>query len=186
MSHFYRTMVSGLAPLLLMVQLGSAGAQTVTPVTELDLNRYAGKWVEIARLPNKFQKDCVSNVTANYVKRSDGEIDVINRCKKANGAVEEAVGRARIPNLQMTSKLKVRFAPQWLSWLPMVWADYWVVDLSTDYSLAAVGGPTHEYLWILARSPEVAEPSYQALLQRLTAQGFDTAKLVRTLQDSSK
>ncbi|MFT5588521.1 MAG: apolipoprotein D and lipocalin family protein [Bradyrhizobium sp.] len=171
---------------LLMLHATSGHAEAVTVVTNLDLNRYTGKWFEIARFPNKFQKQCISDVTANYVKRADGSIDVINRCKNIAGAFEEAVGRARVPDLEMMAKLKVRFAPQWLTWLPMVWADYWVVDLAPDYSIAAVGDPTKKYLWILSRTPTIAEPVYQALMKRLVVQGYETKKLVLTPQKVMK
>ena len=171
---------------LLMLCAAISHAEAVTVVTGLDLNRYAGKWFEIARFPNRFQKQCVGNVSANYVKRADGDIDVINRCINAAGVIEEAVGRARVPSIETTAKLKVRFAPQWLTWLPMVWADYWVVDLSPDYTVAAVGDPTRKYLWILSRTPVIAEPLYHALMKRLVVQGYDTNNLVLTPQDVMK
>lgn len=172
--------------LLLALQTTNGQAQTVTAVTDFDLNQYVGKWYEIARFPNKFQKQCVADVMATYVKRTDGDVDVINRCKNAAGAIEEAVGQGRVPDPGTKAKLKVRFAPRWLSWLPTVWADYWVVDIAPDYSYAAVGDPTKKYLWILARKKEIADPVYQALMKRLANQGFDTSQLVLTPQDGLK
>ncbi|MFT5961177.1 MAG: apolipoprotein D and lipocalin family protein [Burkholderiaceae bacterium] len=179
-----RRIVSAVA--LLVLHVSSTHAQTVTAVTNLDLNQYIGKWFEIARLPNKFQKQCVSDVVATYVKRTDGDIDVINSCKNAAGVVEEALGRARAPQSPNMGKLKVRFAPQWLSWLPMVWADYWVVDLASDYSVAAVGDPTRKYLWILSRNQSIPDAMYQPLMKRLGAQGYDTSLLVLTNQNALK
>lgn len=171
---------------LLLLMASSSNAQGVTAVANLDLNRYSGKWFEIARFPNKFQKNCISNVVATYVERKDGDIDVINHCETAAGTTEEAVGRVRLPDPAVTAKLKVRFAPQWLSWLPIVWADYWVLDLTADYSVVAVGEPTKKYLWILARNPAIAEPAYQALMKRLVAQGYEPNRLVLTRQDAWK
>ena len=171
---------------LLMLHTTHSHAKEVTVVTGLDLNRYTGKWFEIARFPNKFQKKCVSDVEATYVKRTSGDIDVINRCKNASGSIEEAVGHARVPNPETMAKLQVRFAPQWMTWLPMVWANYWVVDLAPDYSVSVVSDPTREYLWILSRRPVIAEPVYDALLKRLVAQGYDTSRLVLTRQDGMK
>jgi apolipoprotein D and lipocalin family protein len=78
--------------------------------------------------------------------------------------------------------LKVRFAPAWLSWLPQVWGDYWVIDLDDDYQLAAVSEPSREYLWVLSRTPRVDANTYNALLKRLSAQGFDLSKLERSPQ----
>ena len=77
------------------------------------------------------------------------------------------------------SKLKVRFAPDWLAWLPFVWANYWVIDLADDYSYAVVGEPGREYLWILARAPQMSDGVYARIVARVTALGFDPARLVR-------
>ena len=166
----------------LLAVFGSAGAQQVQAVSRVDLNRYTGTWFEIARLPNKFQTQCVANVSAEYVQRADGQLDVINRCLKADGMTEAAVGRARIADTLSNAKLKVRFAPAWLSWLPSVWADYWVIDLASDYTTAAIGEASHQYLWILARNRSLPEAQYQEIIQRLAKQGYDTAALVKTRQ----
>jgi apolipoprotein D and lipocalin family protein len=74
----------------------------------------------------------------------------------------------------------VRFAPAILSFIPMVWGDYWVIDLDNKYQLSAVSEPKREYLWILSRTPQVPAAEYNALLARLKAQGLDTSKLVLT------
>lgn len=163
-----------------------ASSQEVRTVASVDLTRYVGTWYEIARFPNRFQKDCASNVTADYNKRADGDIDVINRCKEADGRLEEASGVARVDNPQTNAKLKVSFAPDWLNWIPFIWADYWIIDLAQDYSLVAVGGPSRDYLWVLSRTPTIADADYEALVNRVTAQGFDTAKLVKTVQEKAK
>ncbi len=162
-----------------------AWSQEVRTVASVDLTRYVGTWYEIARFPNRFQKDCASNVTAQYNKRADGDIDVVNRCKEADGRLEQATGLARVENPQTNAKLKVSFAPDWLNWIPFIWADYWVIDLAQDYSLVAVGGPSRDYLWILSRTPTIADADYEALVNRVTAQGFDTAKLVKTVQEKA-
>lgn len=172
--------------LLLCVLCSLGQAQTVQTVKHVDLKRYVGTWYEIARFPNRFQKDCVANVTANYAERSDGQIDVVNRCDEAGNKKDEASGRARVADPATNAKLEVRFAPDWLAWLPFVWANYWIIDLAEDYSYVAVGEPSREYLWILARKPAMDEATYEALVNRLTAQGFDTAKLVKTRQNISQ
>ncbi|MNR90683.1 Outer membrane lipoprotein Blc precursor [compost metagenome] len=160
-------------------------AQQVSTVVNVDLARYVGKWYEIARFPNSFQEDCLGNVTAQYDKRADGDIDVTNRCLQAGGKIDEAVGRGRVGEGGSSAKLKVRFAPDWLSWIPYVWADYWIIDLDPAYTLAAVAGPSRDYLWVLSRTPSVPEATYEALVNRVTAQGFDTSKLVKTRQDEA-
>lgn len=172
--------------LLLCVMCGVGHAQTVQTVGHVDLKRYVGTWYEIARFPNRFQKDCVANVTAQYAERADGQIDVTNQCDEVDGEKDKANGVARITDPSSNAKLEVRFAPDWLAWLPFVWANYWIVDLADDYSYAAVGEPSREYLWILSRKPTLDTAAYDALVNRLTAQGFDTAKLVKTRQNISQ
>lgn len=155
-----------------------APVEAVRPVPALDLPRYMGRWYEIARLPNRFQQACVTQSTADYRLRPDGEVDVSNRCREADGRIRTALGRARLAGPAGAARLEVRFAPAWLSWLPAVWGDYWVVDLAPDYRLAAVGEPRRDYLWVLSRSPEVDAAAYRALLTRLAAQGFAVERLV--------
>lgn len=161
-------------------QSSTQGVQTVSSVS---LERYVGKWYEVARYPNKFQTKCIGDVTAEYQKRDDGRIDVINRCRKADRTFEQAIGLARIVDTATNAKLKVRFAPAWLSWLPMVWGDYWIIALAPDYSYAVVGEPGREYLWVLSRTPNMSEESYQSALKQAAAQGFDVSKLQRTKQE---
>ena len=100
----------------------------------------------------------------------------------SNGEMDEAIGMARQMGAKNSPKLKVRFAPEWLSFLDAVWGDYWVLDLDPAYQLVAVGEPSREYLWVLSRTPTVPAPEYQALLRRLEAQGFDVRKLEVTRQ----
>lgn len=149
-------------------------------IAALDLSRYLGHWVEIARYPNRFQRHCVGDVQADYRLLPEGRVEVTNRCRNENGAMSEAVGVARQIGAADSPRLEVRFAPAWLSFIPAVWGDYWVIDLDEAYQLAAVSGPSREYLWILSRTPEVAPAVYAALLERLRAQGFDLEKLQRT------
>ena len=110
-------------------------AAVVTTVPNLDLIRYAGKWYEIARYPNRFQKSCAGDVTAEYVLQADGRIQVINECRRADGSLNRAEGVARKANPSgPTSQLKVRFAPAFLSFISAVWGDYWIIGLADDYS----------------------------------------------------
>ncbi|HEU4622291.1 MAG TPA: lipocalin family protein [Burkholderiaceae bacterium] len=158
----------------------TAIAQPVVTVSHVDLDRYVGHWYEIARYPNRFQAQCLGQVTADYTKLPDNELRVVNRCKTSNGKEDEAIGQARVVDRQTNAKLKVRFAPRWLSFLPWVWGDYWIIDLAPDYSYAVVGDPKREYLWILAREPNMSEPVWLAITQRLGTQGYDPSRLVRT------
>jgi lipocalin/uncharacterized protein YbjT (DUF2867 family) len=163
-----------------------AGAQAHTPppvrtVPFVDLDRYAGGWFEIARFPNRFQRQCVGDVRATYGRRPDGRIDVVNRCRTAEGETE-ARGVARIVDERTFAKLKVRFAPSWLSWLPMVWGDYWIIGLAADYSWAVVGAPDRDYLWILARAPHLDDASTASAQAAARDNGFDVTRLVPTPQ----
>ena len=159
-----------------------ATAQEVVTVPSVDLKRYVGKWYEIARFPNSFQKKCIANVTAEYRARTDGDVDVINRCKVEGGVLDQAEGLARVTEGSNNTKLQVRFAPAWLAWFPLVWGDYWIIDLDPDYSVATVGTPSRDYLWILARKPALSTAEYEAAVNNATKQGFDTSKLVKTPQ----
>ncbi|MEY4100225.1 MAG: hypothetical protein RL300_1396 [Pseudomonadota bacterium] len=165
-------------------QPAPATTQPLTTIATLDVPRYLGTWYEIAKYPNSFQKKCVANTQARYSLLADGQIEVVNRCRMADGQTSEAVGAARQLGDAGSPKLKVRFAPAWLSFIPAVWGDYWVIDLDPTYQLAAVAEPKREYLWILSRTPKVDPASYQALLGRLTEKGFDISKLEKSPQPS--
>lgn len=145
-------------------------------VPQLDLARYMGAWHEIARYPNFFERMCVRDVTANYARNPDGTINVVNACRKEDGTLQSAEGVARVI---APAKLEVRFAPAWLSWLPLVWGDYWVIDVAPDYSYAIVGAPSREYLWILARSPRMDNATYARIAGSVGNFGFDAARLQR-------
>jgi lipocalin len=161
------------------LQPAAAPAQTppVRVVPFVDLDRYAGDWFEVARFPNRFQRQCVGDVRATYARRPDGRVDVVNRCRTAEGETE-ARGVARIVDERTFAKLKVRFAPAWLSWLPMVWGDYWIIGLAPDYSWAVVGDPGRDYLWILARAPHLDDASTAVAQAAARDNGFDVRRLV--------
>lgn len=153
-----------------------AGESPLTTESAVDLQRYLGRWYEIARLPNGFEKDC-EGVTADYSLRDDGLIRVVNTCRKGgvSGEVDVAKGRARIVDAATNSKLKVSFFGPF-------WGDYWILDLADDYSLSLVGEPSGRYLWILARTPAISEETKAQALQRLSERGYDVSKLYFTKQ----
>ncbi len=175
-------------PLLLFLILFTAfvnaqdkSKEPLKVVPEMDIKRYMGIWYEIARLPNSFQKKCISDVTATYTLQDDGIITVVNRCRKENGEIAEAVGRAkRAGDDEPNTKLKVRFAPAFLSFLPFVWGDYWIIALAPDYSYAVVGGPDRKYLWILSRTPIMEDNTFQGILDQVRQNGYDLSGLIKT------
>ena len=171
--------------LFLLYSFVNAQESPVKTISSLDVPRYMGTWYEIAKFPNWFQKKCVSNTQAVYSVRPDGNLKVLNSCRTADGETSQAEGTARQVGASDSPKLEVRFAPAWLSFLPMVWGDYWVIDLDPQYQLAAVSDPRREYLWVLSRTPQVDKKIYDALLERLQNQQFDTRKLEPTQQLTS-
>ncbi len=181
--------------LLLVALVAGAGSRaaagaarpTVHAVPSVDLQRYSGRWYEIARLPNRFQKQCASDVTATYLLRGEGRVAVVNECRGSDGRTTRAEGVARLAAPGgPASRLKVRFAPAFLSFLSAVWGDYWVLELAPDYSYALVGSPDAAYLWILARAPTLPDETYQALVETARAQGFDVSRVVRTHQGQDR
>ena len=160
-------------------------AGAVHTVDAVDLDRYVGDWFEVARFPNRFQRQCASDVRASYAKRPDGRIDVINRCRVEDGSTTEAQGVARVADDRTFAKLKVRFAPATLSFLPFVWGDYWILGLASDYSWATVGSPDRNYLWILARTPSLEAERFASALAAARANGFDVERLTKTIHNGA-
>lgn len=144
----------------------------------VDLERYCGTWYEIARLPEKYEKDCASDVTATYELTIDGGLRIVNRCRRRDGSVKRAIGRAEVVDPDTNAKLRVTFAPQLLDPLPFVWSDYYIMDVASDYSMAVVGTPDRAHLWLLARQPAVGEEVRSAFIAKALGQGFDTSQLV--------
>lgn len=155
----------------------AAAPDDVVAVDALDITRYAGEWHEIARLPMFFQRKCLRAVTAQYTLRDDGLVGVVNRCRTEDGDLLEAEGVARRDPVH-AGRLQVRFAPDWLSWLPLIWADYWVIALDPDYQWAMVGEPGREYLWILSRTLDMDRARFEALKAKAEAMGYDLAPLI--------
>ena len=165
-------------PFVLMVAMAAAAPIAANqPVPELDLGRYSGSWHEIAHLPMFFQRNCTGDITATYTSLANGNIEVRNACRTGDGSMQSSTGEARTV-AGRPGALQVRFAPAWLSWLPMVWADYWVIDLDPAYQWAVVGGPSRKYLWVLSRTPTMPQGLFEQIRQRAAARGYPTAKLV--------
>ena len=150
----------------------------VEAVPHVDLERYLGRWYEIATIPQSFQKGCVG-VTAEYSLRPGGDIQVVNTCVRGtlDGEIRQVRGRARVVDKTSNAKLKVRF------FWPF-WGSYWIIALDPEYGWAVVGHPNRKYLWILSRSPQMDDALYRELLERIADQGYDLSKIERTLQRS--
>jgi apolipoprotein D and lipocalin family protein len=145
-------------------------------VSHVDVNRYLGTWYEIASFPQRFQKNCVYT-RATYSLREDGKIKVANQCrdKTPDGKLREAQGKAWVVDPHTNAKLKVQF------FWPFS-GDYWIIDLGPDYEYAVIGHPERTYLWILSRTPQMDEKTYQAILDRLVSQHHYTLEPLKKTQ----
>jgi apolipoprotein D and lipocalin family protein len=144
-------------------------------VPAVDLSRYAGVWHEVSRFPNSFQDGrgvSCEDVTATYEPRPDGRLGVVNRCRNAAAGAAERVAAGRAYAVEGSNGARLRVSFFW-----PFYGDYWVLGLSPDYRWAVVGDPRREYLWVLSRSPAMAEADYAAAVAVARREGFDTARL---------
>jgi apolipoprotein D and lipocalin family protein len=164
--------------LLASLLAGCAHAPSGPPVRtveHVDLQRYMGRWYEIATIPMSFQKGCVG-VTADYALRQDGDVDVVNTCRPERLDAEPRTAKGKAWSVDPSgARLEVQF------FWPFHGA-YWILDLDPDYRWVVVGNPSREYLWILSRTPQMDDATYQGILERLRAQEYPLTLLVKTPQ----
>lgn len=182
--------LAAILPALLLIsgtisaqKTNSANQTKAATVATVDLNRYSGKWFEIARYSNKSQKNCIGNTTMTYTLKEEGKLGVLNECLKKDGTVIDAKGEGKIVDKATNAKLQMRFAPGYMAFLSTSWDDYWIIDLDEKYQYAAVGDKKRENLWILSRSPKLSDAAYQNILRRVEALGYKPGKLVKTPQN---
>ena len=174
-SYLVKTSVLAVSALTLTV--GCVAFYAPLDVVEMvEIDRYAGRWYEIARYPNSFERGCVG-VTAEYTPLDDGRIEVLNTCIESSldGPSREIRGSARVVDATTGAKLKVTF------FWPFE-GDYWIVDLGEDYDYAVVGEPSRNFLWILSRTPQMDETLYEDIVAWLPGIGYDPDRLVRVPQ----
>ncbi|ALP62163.1 lipocalin family protein [Paraburkholderia caribensis] len=161
----------------LVIRRKKGVARVPEPAKSVDVDRYTGRWYEFARYDNRFERGR-DFVTADYAKRDDGLISVINTGREggADGPRRVARGKARVVPDSDNAKLKVSFFG------PFYVGDYWVLDHADDYSWSIVGEPGGTYLWILTREAKPAVELQRALLERVRAMGYDLSMLRRTQQ----
>ncbi|GHA66970.1 lipocalin family protein [Pontibacter akesuensis] len=145
-------------------------------VPEVDLEQYEGRWYEIARLPQRFEKGCHC-VYAEYSQHPDGYVEVRNACREGgpDGKLDIATGKAFPVEGSHNSKLKVQF------FWPFK-GDYWILELASDYKYALVGTPDRKSLWILSRTPQLSEDVYERYVQLAAKKDFPVEKLIKTDQ----
>jgi apolipoprotein D and lipocalin family protein len=137
------------------------------PAKSVELDRYLGRWYEMARYEAPFQKGCEA-VTADYSLRKDGQIEVINTCRKGavDGELKQAVGKAKVVDTATGAKLKVSFFGPF-------YGDYWVLDRADDYSWSIVGEPSGRYLWVLTRTVKPDAATRAKLEASVKALGYN-------------
>ena len=154
------------------------------PLPSLDVAAHMGTWYQVAWIPNRFQKQCVSDTAATYRDRGDGTVEVLNRCKLADGKSDSVLGIARPPagvariegGQLKPARLEVSFLPAWLRWTGIGWGAYWVVERPADGRYVIVSEASREYLWVLARQPALTPADDAAIKARLQALGFDLGR----------
>ena len=162
--------------LFIVMSTTIADSQTLQTVANVDLEKYSGKWYEIASYPQRFQKGC-NCTTAEYTLTEKGYVIVENRCNRdsVKGKQSYIKGKAFVEKNSGNAKLEVQF----------FWpfrGKYWIIDLADDYSFAVVSHPNKKYLWILSRTPKMNDAVYQQIISRLKQKGFDLTKLQITTQ----
>ncbi len=176
--------------LLLAATAGLVSAQRaqpapLQPLPSLEVAPYMGTWYQVLWIPNRFQKQCVSDTAATYRDLGNGTVEVVNRCRTADGKTDSVTGIARPPSgvaridagrLQ-PARLEVSFLPAWLRWTGIGWGAYWVVDLAPDGRYAIVSEASREYLWVLSRQPALTPQDDAAVRARLQSLGFDLAQV---------
>ena len=158
------------------------GCASTTPnpplptVPTVDLARYTGAWYEIASLPNRFQKQCVADTQARY-RQTGATIEVVNRCRTADGKVDDITGVAKVVPDSGNAKLRVSFFRPF-------YGDYWVLALGNgaDYRWALVGSPSREYGWVLSRTPAIPAADLEAAFARAEALGYARSSFKPTPQ----
>jgi apolipoprotein D and lipocalin family protein len=168
----------------IVASTASSGAETyrdqsvaIEAIADLDLERYQGRWFEIARFPFYFERDCFA-VTADYALRDDGTLSVLNQCAEGSvtGNMKSAEGVAwRIAGGQLkVSFVPIPFLNKWIA------GDYWILSLDEDYKLAVIGSPKGKTGWILARQPRISDTERVQALATLRQFGYDTEQLIYT------
>jgi apolipoprotein D and lipocalin family protein len=167
--------LGALAGIALVAYMRRKDTYAPLPVAQyVDLDKYAGKWYEIARMPAPFEKECYAT-TATYTVNKDGTVHVLNTCHKQStqGRLKKATAKAYVVDPVSNAKLKVQF------FWPFT-GDYWILDIGDQYEYAVVGEPSRKYLWVLSRTPDLDKHILNGILEKAKAQGFNTSKLIHT------
>lgn len=174
---------SSIIGMFLGVQSMAGTSKDVQTVDSVDLNKYIGKWFEVASIPQSFQKKCVGNTTAEYAFADNDLISVVNSCDTNTGERSVAEGRAKVEDAKTNSKLKVTFV-KFFDWVFAFGGKYWVIDIDSGYNYALIGNPSRDYAWILSRTPSLPIDVLIQSEKHFKDQGYDTCKILSSIQSS--
>jgi len=153
----------------------------VSAVESVDLKRYMGTWYEIAKIPNRFQKNCIGNTTADYTLLNNGEVQVINTCLQEKGVSQTAKGIARVSDKETNAKLKVSFFS--ILGIHFFWGNYWILYIDDKYENVVVGEPERKYGWILSRKTDLTSKELEPIYKILTDNGYNPEDFEPTQQN---
>jgi apolipoprotein D and lipocalin family protein len=161
-----------------------AGAIEVAPgdVVQLEYLRYEGRYYEIARLYNRRERNCGSDVVVTFVRRTDSDVSFINQCIETDKSWIMDIGRLVTTGSDQRPG-ELWFRPDLIGWGPWFNGTYRLIELSGDFRYAMLGDPDGSKLWILSRTRQMDEQTYQRLVARAAERGYDTSKLIRTVQN---
>lgn len=165
-----------------MSQNSGPGYPELETVNYVEIESYMGKWYELYRLPNTFEKDC-ENVTADYALKTNGKVSVVNTCQKgATGKISKVNGTACVADSTSNARLVVSFVPFVQRWCWFA-GEYNILALGANYEYALVGSSDRQFLWILSRERTLPEEVVEELKEEAQRQAFDISRLIKTPQD---
>jgi apolipoprotein D and lipocalin family protein len=168
--------------ILVVIVLTSLDLFAVETVANVDLNKYAGQWYEVASIPSSFQKVCLKNPKARYKLREDGKIEVRNTCIKKSGQREVAMGVAKVVNEKTNAELKVSFVPIFKEF-GLFGGQYKILSLDPNYQYVLIGEDNLEYGWILSRKPGLPLDVFAHLEADARNLGYDSCRFLTSVQD---
>lgn len=169
---------------LVLFMSATFSAMASETVDYVDVSKYMGRWYEIARYDNSFQKKCLSTRVL-YTLQKNGKVHVLNECLNTKGKIQNAKGLARVVDTETNSKLKVSFVPFFKNF-GLFGGDYWIIELGENYEYAVVGHPQKEFLWVLSRTPVLSEKVFEELkekIERVHGYDLDQLKVRQTWKD---
>lgn len=162
------------------IMFGQNNLKEPITVPYVNVQKYIGKWYEIAKLPNWFQKSCDRGTIAEYTINEDGNIFVKNSCFEKDNSLNTTDGLAKIVDKKTNSKLKVSFVN--ILGIRLFWGDYWILGLGKNYEYSVVGTSSRKYAWILSRTKKLEKQQLYEAIGVLKKNGFDITKLEYTKQ----